>query len=690
MGSEVDYSKLTDDQLKAIAFGGRGPDALDKALSVPEEPSPSVRMGRGMMDFYQGSKQKFLNWTDKEEAKKYTRDVNDERARYKAGLDAVGETGFDPFRLAGNIATPLAAAPGGGVGLLGRAAMGALLGGTASYLNFSPENTPTGNAINTVVGATTGGLINAGLPVVLNYADRGLTAVGNKIGEGVRRLRQSISPNVNTEITNNVSIALNKAGVDFQKLVPQAQNVILNDAKEQLAKTGTLNAEQLLRKADIETVAGPGMATRAQVTRSPADWTAERNLQKVEVNLPSVQRSEQATLTDRLANQDEAMKRFGLGIGDKAYGGTPTASRAASPYQASERTVEAVKGAHEKLGEEVSQVYQLARQHMGAGQKLPADSVRQRVTDAITDFEDVMPGPIVNRLREFGLDGRWQGKATRELTVDDADKLLKLVNKRYSSADPAGKAAMDEVRGALKEVVFDAAKAGNEGAKRFTEAWSAARARFQTFEPKPLASIVEGKVNTANFLETNVLKGNPKDLAALKDVTTQNAGGQAWNDLRGQAWQWVLDKATQNGRGSFSGARFNDALKQIGPDRLKVLFPDELQQIMQLGRASEAMTYQPALSAVNNSNTTPALIGQLLRAGNRIPGLNLATQPISQEVQASATQKLLAKALDSSGAETSARDAAQAAARKMFMENILLNRPGYPALLAPAVMSQGR
>lgn len=691
MPPPVDLSNLSDEELKAIAMGQtppKRPDQLTRDLMVPEEPSPVVRMGRGMQDFYQGSWQKLLNWTDPAAANTYTQEVNEERNRYKAGMDTVGETGFDPFRFLGNVATPISAIPGGGASTLARLGIGAGIGGAAGYLGFNPTNTETGNLLNAGAGGLLGGTINAAAPAVLNAGMRGAQWLGNKVIEGGRSALQAITPQTN--ITNNVRVALQSRGVDWDKLVPEVQNAILDAGRDQLAKTGNLDAAMLARKADIEAIAGPGMGTLGQITRNPAQWTLERNLQRTEVNLPAVQRGEQGTITQRLADQDEALKRFGVGIYDSAYGGTPAEVRAATPYQASERTAEAVKGAYEKLGEEVSALYTTARQHLGAGAAVPTDAARGRITNAITDFEDVMPGPILARLREVGLDGRWQSKPTRELTVDEADKLLKLVNKRYASADTAGQAALNEVRGALKDAVLELGKGGNEAARKFMDAWSAASARFRQFEPKPLASIVDGQVNTANFLETQVLKGNPKDLIALRDVTTQNGGQAAWNDLRGQAWQWVMDKATQNGRAMFSGARYNDALKQIGQDRLAVLFPDELPRIMQLGRGSEAMTYQPGLAAVNTSNTTPAFIGQMLRLGNRVPGLNLLTAPISHEIENSATQRLIQGSLDASGATSAVREAAQAQARQRLLDGLLFQRSGYPALLAPAAVQQRR
>lgn len=696
--ADTDFSKVPTERLLQMVFGGMPAkeDVTDRSAREAMVPSGVERFGRGMMDFYQGVKQKALNWTDPQAAQQYTGDVNAEVQRYEQGrkfgaqMDGKPDPGVDLARLAGNMATPLAALPGGGAAAGGRLALGALAGGAAGYANFNPVNTESSNLLSGVVGAGVGAGANLVAPVLIDKLVGGVQGLVNRGAEAGRRTAQNLSPTVNTQITNNVRLSLQQQGVDWNALGANVQQAMLTDAREQIAQTGRLNAEQLLRRADIEAVAGAGSGMRGQITRDPAQWTLERNLQKTEMNLPAVQRGEVPSITNRLQSQDAAMRQFGQGVIENVYAGVPAPQRAATPFQASERAAESVRGAYRLLGEEVSEAYNVARASFGAQANIPREGFARRAIETLTDYEDVIPSPIKNRLSEFGIDRMGVTNGTKAFTVEEGDKLLKLINKRYKSADDATKAGLDDLRGALKDSVLELGSGGNDAANAFRQAWGQASQRFRQFEPKPLQSIIGEKVNTANFLETHVLKGNPNDLAALRRVMTQGGDERAWNDVRAQAWQWAMDKATQGGRQPFSGAKLDDALRQIGDDRLRVLFPTEFGQIQTLRRGSLAMTNEPGFSAPNRSNTTPALMGQLIRYGNRIPGVNMITGPMAQEMESSATQSLIAQALSGQGTNTAARDAAQAAARARVSGLLAGNRAAYPALLAPAYLEQER
>jgi hypothetical protein len=75
--------------------------------------------------------------------------------------------------------------------------------------------------------------------------------------------------------------------------------------------------------------------------------------------------------------------------------------------------------------------------------------------------------------------------------------------------------------------------------------------------------------------------------------------------------------------GQFSGAALNKALEQIGDAKLIAIFGQEqAQQLRALTRAALDATYQPAHSAVNNSNTAPMLMSMIQRARG-VAGVNL-------------------------------------------------------------------
>ena len=177
-------------------------------------------------------------------------------------------------------------------------------------------------------------------------------------------------------------------------------------------------------------------------------------------------------------------------------------------------------------------------------------------------------------------------------------------------------------------------------------------------------------------------------LNSLKNQLVKTPDGeQAWNSLREHVVKWINEKATI-GDGVFNGKRMENALKELGENKLNALFsPAEISQINTLLRGSKAMTTEPAFSAPNRSNTTPSMIGAALRFGNRIPVSNVISAPISKEVESTIQQELLAKALQSGGL-TAGRDAAQAAKREALMKMLMTNRPINPSMIPVATQEQ--
>jgi len=135
-----------------------------KLMAGPElEPPPVLaRVGRGMMDIAQGSKQLYLKGKDAitggNEAEDYTRQVDDEIALYEKGRGE--DAGIDWWRLAGNVAAtwPVALIPGAAsAGIAARTGAGAVQGATAAGLNFTPEGESKADQV--ALGAVAGGAL---------------------------------------------------------------------------------------------------------------------------------------------------------------------------------------------------------------------------------------------------------------------------------------------------------------------------------------------------------------------------------------------------------------------------------------------------------------------------------------------------------------------------------------------------
>lgn len=644
-----------------------------------EAPTPIERIGRGVADFTEGATQMGL-WikdaiTGSDSVGQYTKDRTDEQRLYEKGRG--DNAGIDWWRMTGNAATvaPAMLIPGGQT-LGAKMAAGAAIGGATAGSMFTPEG---GNkAIQTGIGMATG----AAAPVVGEAIGNAASKVVQAVKDVPSKVGRAIGMNVpagRTSFLNEVKISMGNAGVDWDSIPQALQSAMTKDAEAMFKQTGKVDAEALLRKAAIEAVAGDGMATTSQITRNPAQWTAERNLQKVTESEASKR------ITTRYQQQDSAMRSYGDRVGKQVTGTQVNAKAASTPFQASEDVINAVGSVFKQTGDDVSAAYKLGREAFGNQADLPVTEFSKKVTTALDEFSDVMPEPIRRRLEEFGFSRMGPTKATKALTVEEGDKLLKLVNRRYTAGkDAAVDASLDAVRGALKDAMLELGESGNAAANGFRAAWNDAAQRFRMFEPKPIAEAVKGTADAQRFMQNRVMAGNPNDINALRNVVTQAPGGnQAWNTMRGQVWQSIMDDATAQGRGAFNGAAFDRALNKLGPDRLQALFPDMLPQIETLRKASLAMTNEPAFAAPNRSNTASTFANWLLRYAPDVPVIGpmigKPMQNITSNIQAS-------NALAGNVVDNSANVAAQQARAQKIADFISrYARPMLPAATSPVI-----
>ena len=688
--SKIDFNLLSNEQLLAIARGEPAASVISNPVApvapipkaMPEPVSPMVSVGQGMMDVYGGAKQKYLNLTDPAAAEKYTQQRNEENAIIEKGR---GDRGFDFARLGGNIATPLSLIPMGGAGLLGRTSMGAGAGGLGGYLNFDPKNTTESNLTNAAVGTVAGGALGAVLPPVIRGviqgAHQGAQSIGNAVGSAWRSFTQAVSPNIVSNINSKVQITLQNSGIDFAKLPDAVKASVLDDAAQQFTLTGKLDPQMLLRKADIEAVGGAGTATRAQVTRDPYDWTAAQNAQKTEVNIPAVGRNEQTTLTSRYQQQNANTKKYAEALQNQMA--AANAERAGTAFDASTQTIEAIKSKDAAAKVAVDNLYKTFRD-MGKGDVSVPDTQIAQTLGKIVDEIGVenIPPAVLSRLKEFGF---LSGERTKLLTVTEADKLGRLIGNNNPGHGTAGLVST-QLKRAVDNAILDIPEI--EASKALMAARSQAKARFADQEAGLAVERAIADVAPDRFFQQNIINGNVRDINSLKGQLVKTPDGeQAWNSLREHVVKWINEKATI-GDGVFNGKRMENAIKELGENKLNALFsPAEISQIKTLLRGSKAMTTEPAFSAPNRSNTTPSMIGAALRFGNRIPVSNVISAPISKEVESTIQQELLAKALQSGGL-TAGRDAAQAAKREALIKMLMTNRPINPSMIPAATQEQ--
>lgn len=131
-----------------------------------EAPTRTERFGRGMMDTAQGLKQIYLEQQDPEAAKAYTKQVDQDLARYEAGrgkgagIDWMRGLGTAAITAPATMLMPYASAPT----LLPRMAANAVLGGAVGGAQYVPEGgSRAGNAaLGAILAAGLSGAIGGG------------------------------------------------------------------------------------------------------------------------------------------------------------------------------------------------------------------------------------------------------------------------------------------------------------------------------------------------------------------------------------------------------------------------------------------------------------------------------------------------------------------------------------------------
>lgn len=609
--------------------GFKAPDALDQAAIDNAKPTALERFGRGFADIAQGVKQAGTYLGEKAASvalgepeinpnsagSEYTREKTAEAQAYERNR---GE-GVDWMRLAGNIlgTAPLAAVGGGATSLGARSAVGAVQGATSTGLMFTPED--ESRLQNMLVGAGFG----ATVPVVV----QGLKSAAGVAGDKLAAFRSGFdlnNPALRQSLSQDLATALQSKGVDWNGLTQQVKDGLIQEAAGALKVGGKLDPEALARKATIEAVGGK--PTVASVTRNPRAWQTEKNLRGVAgVGEQIVERDQQnaAALTDFLQRARAA-----------------TGGKASTPLEAGRSVAGTLAKKAEETGDEVTALYNSARGAFGAQADLPKGNLAGKVIEVLNDYEDVIPGPIKKRLADFGLDRFDATNGARAFTVEEGDKLLKLINARYASADKATRAGLDGLRAALKESVLSMAEQGNKAAAGFGTAWKAASGRFAELREPTVANIIEGKVAPDDILKRYVLNGKADELSGLKRVLLKGTpeqvarGEQAFADLRGSVLDNLILKATGatnlddvSGR-AFSGRNFSKALDAIDPEKLHTLFsPDEIGQLRTLQKASKYLAEEVPFSDVNHSKTAAALANLMLKIGNT-PLLGKIAHPV--------------------------------------------------------------
>jgi hypothetical protein len=611
-----------------------------------------ARIGRGAEDIYQGLAQRMLqgidvlpkerpsvdelrayagpedqNLSDEDLRKKfeqqslsknYTEGVNQDLALYNKGREGQG---WDWARMAGaGLATApvaLLGAPAGatslGARVLARAKLGAIGGAAAGGAQFAPSGKLSDTAVNTAIGAGTGAVA---APVLGAAGDKALAAA-RWLGGRIAGLRAP---------------ALTEP--DFVQAVPESAGVtpaqradLLAEAQQQLRSTGQMDAPALSRKANL--LAQGATPTTAMVTRNPADWTLERNLQKLSQS-PDPQLS---TVGQEITGVYQANDRaLAAKLAERSQG-----LPAATPEAHGMTVMQGINDLADATQKDVSSLYDQVR--ATKGERLASDARNLHSTlEELKDSPaaDPVTQAATRRLTRLGMYDKEGNLTDKTLTVKEAEGLRQFINQQ---PNVFGKR---QIVNAIDQDVL-----GGAGEDAFAGARSAASERFQMLgnpaAQKALSTLGElsqGKT-AQNFIKSQVISAADQDVGSLVDtiakIPNETQRTQTQNALKAGVLQYLQEQAVNPNSGKFSGSALNTAIRQVGEGKLtKILGTDEFGKLKDLSRAALDATYEPPYSAVNYSNTTPTLLS-LIRGTRTIPviGPNLLSDT-AEEIAARA------------------------------------------------------
>lgn len=405
-------------------------------------------------------------------------------------------------------------------------------------------------------------------------------------------------------IDNLINSAVSSNGISIGDIHSSVLNGLRSDI-QQAQQNGTLTPDVVRRLVDYKTTGliptqgtltlDPGIVTRQNNLSALGASSQDPNLQA----LSQIKNLNSAKLVENLNN-----------LGASAPGDTLSAGRTVTDFLGQKDAL--VKSATNAL-------YQNAEDTAGRGALMDGKSFSKYVSSELKsqygrNWNDVVPSWLSGRIQSLS-----EGEP---MTVTDWNTLRTSIGNDTRSATGNTKFALGFINRALENTPFI-----NNAGEKAAQAANIARSNFKNWaqivdntpalqairdgEPpdKFVDKFIIGNSDKASVDNVNnlvqLIKTSPESMTAVKNNIVQTLKSAA---LGGKA-----DELSK-----FSNTNYNKVLNKIGDDKLNMfLSPNEVQALKAIGRVSSYEQFQPTGSAINNSNTTPAMIANILdRIGN--------------------------------------------------------------------------
>lgn len=462
-----------------------------------------------------------------------------------------------------------------------------------------------------------------GTPILMNQGMRAVTSAKNM-------MTKPTPQTIDIKIEN----AFKGSDVNFGQLPRDVQKSIRNDVKQALSTGNDVSPENLRRLADYRLIGAT--PTRAGLTLDPAIVTQQKNLAKLGVNSKDLAAQELAQVANQNnARMIERMNTLGASRGMENEAAGDILSRSLADVAESNKA-------------KISGLYEAARDSTGRAAPLDPSHFTQKLGDQLNDanLEAFLPNEIRTMVNNFAT-----GKTP--LNVNTAEQFKTIVgNAQRASNDGNVRTALGLVRQSLDDTPLigqmprsggnqlalqgeSESYLGQSAIDAFNKARSANREFMGQVERTPALAAAMDDASVKGFFDKFVLSGDSKQLKNTLNAIGGNP--EAVQSIRDNVVSHLKNKATGGAAdevGAFSQSRYNKALRDIGTNKLKLLFnPEEIAQLRALGRVASYEQFQPVGSAVNNSNTAGAVGGMLERIGNspllsKIPMGKMLAEPI--------------------------------------------------------------
>lgn len=448
-----------------------------------------------------------------------------------------------------------------------------------------------GNEMAQVIGGVTGTLLGGLTPGAISSASQRLNAL-------------RASP---MQLEGKITLALQESGVDYAQLPRNIREGLVSDVRRAMATGDEINPDALRRLADFRLTGTT--PTRGMITLDPVQITREQNLAKMGAN------SSDGVLQGlgRVQNENNARLIGNLNNLGAANGSVDAAGR---------QVTSTIAGRQQGLRSAEQAAWDAAKGSPGYRQPISA-GVLSDINRALDD-EALMPfmSPEISRYMAAFQSGQrpftpqdyrnMQSMLSREVAKGGnegaAAGLARRMLERAEIApvQPTGPAVTTaQTARAMRseDAAGDAAMGSIDAVNR---ARAATRAAYAYEDSSPLVRSVLSDGASADpqrIAQRFIVNGTADEARVL----AQEVGPQGIGTIKNAILAHLKSKALNNADdevGKFSQSAFNNAIRQIGPEKMRVFFtPEEIATLQANGRVASYMQVQPVGSAVNNSNS---------------------------------------------------------------------------------------